>query len=162
NGEEQSQCSAFNDSLRCRLIVNLSSDMRSRREPERGTVRQFDEPVPWRPASNPLPRFLNREKCCADDPPIAWHVFYRSDATLCGEAQIDHVRFNLFTLPGLDGFRTELAREIGLSYSPVTKIRSGVYSRARFPRRVHNVREHCSRIPWSESFNPRNHKLRLT
>src|SRR5262249_24373173 len=35
-GKEQSQRSAFNDSLRCRLIVNLGSDMRSRREPERG------------------------------------------------------------------------------------------------------------------------------
>src|SRR5262249_673684 len=103
--EEQSQRSAFNDALRCRLIVNLGSNMRSRREPERGTVRQFDEPVPWRPASNPLPGFLNREKCGADNPAIAWHVFHCSDATLRGEAQIDDVVLNLFTLPGLDGFR---------------------------------------------------------
>jgi hypothetical protein len=67
--------------------------------------------------------------------------------------------FNLFTLTGLDRFDAELAGEIGLSYSPMTRLRTGVYNRPRLPRRVHNVREYSSRIPWSESFYPRNHKL---
>src|SRR5262249_39997261 len=106
--EEQSQRPAFDNSLFRRLIVNLSSDMRPRRQPERRTSREFDEAVPWCPTPNTLPCFLNRKECRPHDTAVPRHVFHGSYAPLGGEAWINHAEFDLLSLSGIDSPFVEL------------------------------------------------------
>jgi hypothetical protein len=65
--------------------MNLYKDMRSGRQTNCRTGWQFHEAVPRRPASDPLPGFLDREKSSTDDATIARHVLDGAKTTLSGQ-----------------------------------------------------------------------------
>src|SRR5258708_32468696 len=87
--------------------MNLGDEMGSGGQPVGKTVREARETLPWRPASNPLPGFLNRKGRGAHDTAVCRLVFQSSQPTIRGQLGIDDRALDLVSLPRVDAVGTK-------------------------------------------------------